>query len=684
MSEQSRQPGPGIEPAGFKPPVIGRQPRGARRLSLRPLPLALTAGALLLLAAAWFLASARAITLEFNPVADRVTIESGFAPVIGGRWLLRPGQYRLSAEAAGYHRIEEAITVGGEGGDVFRFEFRPLPGRLRILTDPAGAEVEVDGGSVGHAPMEALSLEPGEHRIGLRAGRHQVHDQSVDIDGRDQLQTLEVTLIPAWAAIAVNSLPTGASLRVDGEDVGVTPLTAEIGAGSHRLELRLDGYEPWRGALEVEANQPQTLSTVELAEARGRLQVSSDPDGASVAVAGSFVGSTPVMVALPPDRPTEVKVSKAGYQPVTRSLTIASGVEDRMALKLEPILGEVRVKASPEDAELQVDGEPRGGANQTLSLIAVPHVLTVSKSGYDTHETTVTPKPGLLQEVEISLISQDEAQARKVPARVGSAVGQTLVRVPPGRFTMGAPRREQGRRSNELQRKVELSRAFYMSAHEVSNVQFREFRPDHSSGIVTRTSLDVGNYPVVRVSWEDAVAYCNWLSQRDGLPPAYRGGELVQPVTTGYRLPSEAEWEWAARFAGGRNLKYPWGDAMPPTGAAGNFADASAAALVSDTLDSYDDTYPTAAPVGRFQADALGIFDLGGNVSEWVHDRYAAALLPGAAIERDPFGPGSGPARVVRGSSWRHGRITELRLSWRDSEAGSRDDLGFRIVRYVE
>ena len=127
---------------------------------------------------------------------------------------------------------------------------------------------------------------------------------------------------------------------------------------------------------------------------------------------------------------------------------------------------------------------------------------------------------------------------------------------------MGASRREQGARANEYQRLVELTRPFYIGLREVTNVEYRAFRPQHRAGLAGSHSLDGDRQPVVQVSWEDAVEYLNWLSEQDGLPPAYeRRGEsyaLIQPPTIGYRLPTEAEWAFAARFSGGRTDRFAW------------------------------------------------------------------------------------------------------------------------------
>jgi formylglycine-generating enzyme required for sulfatase activity len=250
---------------------------------------------------------------------------------------------------------------------------------------------------------------------------------------------------------------------------------------------------------------------------------------------------------------------------------------------------------------------------------------------------------------------------------------------------MGASRREPGRRANEALREVEITRAFYIGAREVTNRQFREFRAGHRSGVVSGHSLEVDDHPVVRVSWEDAAAYCNWLSERETLPPAYvaSGGSyvLASPPTTGYRLPTEAEWELSARYATGAPTKYPWGESLPVPPGSGNFADQSAEGLVATTIPNYGDSFPATAPVASFAANALGLYNLGGNVAEWISDRYEMAP---AASATDPVGPATGEFHGIRGASYLHGSVTQLRLTFRDYGKEPRPDVGFRIARWME
>ena len=107
------------------------------------------------------------------------------------------------------------------------------------------------------------------------------------------------------------------------------------------------------------------------------------------------------------------------------------------------------------------------------------------------------------------------------------------------------------------------------------------------------------------------------------------------------------------------------------------------AAGLQQVLTSYNDDYPVTAPVGRFRPNALGLFDAGGNVSEWIHDVYTIPASSGVVVT-DPLGAQRGDNYVIRGASWSHSRLTELRLSYRDYGQAGRDDVGFRLARYAE
>jgi formylglycine-generating enzyme required for sulfatase activity len=173
------------------------------------------------------------------------------------------------------------------------------------------------------------------------------------------------------------------------------------------------------------------------------------------------------------------------------------------------------------------------------------------------------------------------------------------------------------------------------------------------------------------------------------LPEAYVEGETsvtaVHPPNTGFRMPTEAEWAWVARKLGqSSEQRYPWNGKYPPEVSVGNYADNQISDTLADTIPEYDDGYRGSAPVGSFTDWPKGFNDLGGNVAEWTHDFYAVYPGKGQQIVRNPTGPKTGEHYVVKGAGWRHGNITELRLSYRDYSNKPRYDVGFRIARYAE
>ena len=649
-----------------------------------------------LLLAGAFVLLATPLAVHITPEPEGRSLE-GFPPVvaIGDRLLALPGRYTVTAQRAGYRPLERTIQVLGDGFQRFDLELEELPGRVGIELRPdVPFRLRVDDEAVVPDGDGFVELPGGVYRLRVETERYLPVDQPLTVAGRGEVQRLALALSPAWAEVRVESVPPGADLEIDGREVGATPLTAELLQGEHTLVLRLGGYKPLSLTRQVLAGGEIVLDGLQLQPADGRLMVASEPAGASVSLDGVFQGATPVTVTLASNTDHRLRLTKPGYRPYDKTLRLGPEEEHALDARLRPEFGIVFVTAEPADARLRIDGEEAGRATQRLKLTTRPHTLEFSKAGYASKRVTVTPRAGSSQNLDITLQTAVEStgarQAAAAPARVRSADGQQLQLVRPrGSFRMGSSRREAGRRANESPRRVELTRPFYLGRREVTNGQYRQFRGTHNSGSAEGVSLNTDDQPVVGVSWDDAARFCNWLSRRDGLPAAYEevDGSLrpVRPMTTGYRLPSEAEWAYVARKLGReREEAYPWSGGYPPTVVAGNFADASIADTLANTVPDYNDGRRVAAPVGSFPPRPDGFHDLGGNVAEWMHDPYA--VYPGKAETRvlDPLGPESGEHHVVRGSSWRHGTIATLRLSYRDYSRSPRQDLGFRIARYAE
>lgn len=211
---------------------------------------------------------------------------------------------------------------------------------------------------------------------------------------------------------------------------------------------------------------------------------------------------------------------------------------------------------------------------------------------------------------------------------------------------------------------------FYIGKYEVTNAQYRRYQSGHSSKDYEGNSLNGDSQPVVYVSWDDAKSYANWLSRQ--------GGKT-------FRLPTEAEWEYAAR-AGTRTERF-WGDSSDSACGYANVADQYAIQRKGWSKDSNDfkcsDGYAASSPVGKFKPNALGLYDMLGNVWEWVEDIYSSDAYS-KHQRNNPIYTGSGSYRVLRGGSWLNSPQGVRSADRGYDSPGNLDSfLGFRLAMTV-
>ena len=223
----------------------------------------------------------------------------------------------------------------------------------------------------------------------------------------------------------------------------------------------------------------------------------------------------------------------------------------------------------------------------------------------------------LLLPVALLALSPGAAQLKTGAEKKSPKDGAAMVYVAPGEFTMGA---DDGFDNEKPARKVKITKGYYLYKTEVTNAMYGKFlaaNPKQAKPAYwTNPRFKAPDQPVVGVSWDDAQAYCKWA---------------------GVRLPTEAEWEYAARGADAR--KYPWGNDAP---------DANRA------VASQDEATGKPGSVGKLAGGAspCGALDVAGNVWEWTADWYDRSYYPAAAMTENPAGPTTGIERSVRGGSW--------------------------------
>ncbi|HUO67602.1 MAG TPA: PEGA domain-containing protein [Gammaproteobacteria bacterium] len=678
-----------VKPVAFKlPPVVGA---GEKQGHSKAMTIAVGAVLALLAGFAWFAFTAKEVALNIDPEPDALNLPSTLFKIrYGDHYLLRPGQHRVAATLKGYYPLDTQFEVSSASGQVVDLKLKKLPGLVTLTTEPeATAHVLLDGMPLGETPLKDTEIAPGVHRLELSADRFLPQVVEIDVRGAAERQSLIAKLTPNWAPVSVATQPPGATVLVDGVNVGVTPLEAQVTAGERQIEARLSGYNAWTNKVIVSAGTPLQLPEVKLALADGRVDIVSNPPEANVSIDGEFRGRSPLTVKLAPGKAHELTLTKPGYETATQSLSIAADSGRKLTIDLVAQYGEVQVESTPVGADVWVDGERRAATPVTLSLTGVSHEVEIRRTGFANAQQRVTPRPGFPQKLAFDLTALDQSTGGGYPTVRKTGLGQELRLIPSGQFTMGSSRREQGRRANEVLRPVRLTKAFYLGVREVTNAEFRAFKPDHKSGEFGGKTLDEGDQPVVRVTPEDAMQYLNWLSIRDGLQPVYEQKNgiwaPVRPLRGGYRLPTEAEWEWAARHAGrDAPLLYPWGTDWPPPDRSGNWADVSARNMLPLTMVTYNDGFPVSAPAGTFEPNPVGIRDLSSNVAEWTQDFYVPDITENVKLVEDPLGPETGQLHVVRGASWRSSTVAELRMAARNSGADAREDIGFRIARNLE
>ncbi len=296
---------------------------------------------------------------------------------------------------------------------------------------------------------------------------------------------------------------------------------------------------------------------------------------------------------------------------------------------------------------------------------------------------------GLLAGLAFVTTGGSEARAPRrmaIPATITNSIGMELAEIPSGKFKIGSPESDSAYRfDDEEQRELTIKKTFWMGVHEVTQGQFKEvlgYNPSFFSkngtgkrdvvysffcqpaGGEDKVPADTSNFPVENVTYAEAIEFCKKLTARTG-----ERGRI-------YRLPRDAEWEYACRSRAAAYQVFHFGNTLSSRQA--NF-------------DPREPLYPGAkAPflqrtckVGSYAKNRFGLYDMHGNVREWCsgYDGYTSKIQPGASKEEIDSLPPTDPVKIVRGGSWRD-KDFECRSAYRGSSVriGRANDLGFRVV----
>ena len=620
-----------------------------------------------------------------------VSVAAGTGLVIFDTAYIFGGRAALGFASPGF--ISRTVEIDFEK-DAQRLvvEMQEAPARVVITTAPSLAQTRWHVNGVYVITAEEFSGEFEAGAVRIEAHNEFYHPETVQLEAQlGENLTRHLNLTPVIGVINIRSEPAGAAVVINDEEKGLTPLqVAAVPGGLHRVRVMLDGYESVEEEIAVTNALSELKRDYRLKRKQTAVRITATPAGGVLRVDGVAVAIAPKL-SLSAGAKHALQYDKPGYLPQSREVFLKANEQAEIVFALEKEIGEVVIRSTP-PADLRINGKEMGVTPQTLRLQALRQKITLARTGYRTVELVVTPSAAAPLLIDEQLQTELAARLSKATPFLTAAAGVTMKFFNPrasaptrGRFTMGAPVGEPARRANEFQREVNLTRAFYVGTTEITEAQFAQYQPAkpvQGSG---------KNHPVRGVSWLAAAGFCNWMSAQDGLQPAYQlvNGQLrdFKPTADGYRLLSEAEWEWLARVVGRSGAaRFVWGEATTIPANSGNFADESAKGSVSKYIPRYNDGFAGVAPVASFVADAAGLYDMAGNVSEWVHDVYDLQPPKPGRVEVNPFGGrhnDGGDGRVVKGASFRSASITGLRSSFREGLLRTRDDVGFRVARYL-
>ncbi|MCQ2318171.1 MAG: SUMF1/EgtB/PvdO family nonheme iron enzyme [Bacteroidales bacterium] len=472
----------------------------------------------------------------------------------------------------------------------------------------------------------------------------------------------ELTLGMETATLVIRTSPSDAAIYIDGERAGTGYASKAVSIGAeHRYKVVCDDYYPEENVVLFNSSERKELD-VELAPNFGYITVKSTPSGADVYVDDKKAGVTPYQMKKISVGQHVVELRMAGYEPFADMVTIKAGEVDRQFedVTLEAVLvatGTIVLESNPSGAVITIDGRQYGQTPKTLTDFPVgTYTVYFAKEGYQNLAQNLDLKDGGRETLSVTMsktsVLQQTVSADGTVAGTsgGSAaanktftvngVSFEMVTVKGGTFTMGATS-EQGSDADSDEKpthSVTLS-DYYIGKFEVTQELWEAVmgsNPSHFKG---------SNLPVEKVSWNDCQMFVKNLNSLTG---------------KNFRLPTEAEWEYAAR--GGNKSK---GDKY------------SGSSDKNDVAWYDDNSGGRTRPVGTKSPNELGIHDMSGNVWEWCQDWYGNY---GSGSHTNPQGASSGSYRVYRGGGW-SSDAEYCRVSNRSNYSPVRgSNLGFRVV----
>ena len=547
------------------------------------------------------------------------------------------GAYTYRLEYTDYHNAAGMIELTAEKKEQLDLILKPAFGQLQVNSQPeSGATVVIDGKPTGkQTPCRIEQIGSGTHHIRLMKKMFEVAEHEFIIK-EGELTTLNIQLIPDFGEVNIISID-GASIYIDGEFKANERWSGRLSPGIYQAESRLEKYRNDRQSIEVVVGKAVEIKLNPMPR-NGHIDIISTPIEARISIDGKDYGLSPNTASNLLIGEHSLQLTKTGYGSITKTIIIKEN--ETIEINEEMLSGkEITINSKPSGAALSIDGQSYGQTPWTGTLAFGDHNIKLINGKKTVNEQITISQSGK------SSYSYDVSDIENFTETV-NGVSFTMVAVKGGCFQMGS---NDGGGDEKPVHKVCLD-DYYIGRTEVTQALWKAVMNNNPS------NFKGDNRPVEKVSWNDAQEFIKKLNRMTGK-------EL--------RLPTEAEWEYAARS--GTTTPFNTGNCL------------------STNQANYDGNYPyegctkgtnrkKTTDVASFAPNAWGLYDMPGNVWEWCQDWYGGSYYKNSP-SNNPQGPSSGSYRVNRGGSWRS-IARDCRTAYRSRSTPVRRNrsIGFRLV----
>ena len=516
--------------------------------------------------------------------------------------------------------------------------------------------------------LENIYLKKGIYSYEVKSKNHISYKSKLEINKYADEILVPIIMQEVNKKLVINSEPNQASVFLNNVELGVTPLSVNLNTTSNNILIKKSEYKDSNIDYIVKNNNSDQI-IIKLIEDEDVININTVPSQASLFFNEDYIGISPLKFKIQ-DKGI-LKVKKYGY--VDNKINITKDTK-KLNIVLTEDSSEVFISSDP-PSDVFLNEEYIGKTPFTKKIQKIKHKISFKSKGFRTLNESFEPTKDK-QNIIKKLLTEKEASLLENKKYSRTSIDGEVILFEPGSFVMGSSKKESRRDINEIMRSVKITKHFYISKNLITEEQYSLFKRSSKS-----------NLPINNISWIDAAKFCNWLSSKEGFENFYeiKNNQIISfnMDSKGYRLPTEAEWEYVAKSNNPEKYIYSWGSDRKITKLVGNIADVSTQGILSNFIDDYDDGYDERSPVGSFRSNQNDINDLTGNLSEWVNDFYSVEFVQQSKVFQDYIGPLAGTSHVIKGSNYYSSTPLQLGLSYRTYGNEPNDLVGFRIARWI-